>query len=352
MTSFNFDIIKNTQMYRHNDTFTQASDLIRDVCTTSITDTDQPIREEEYLYVIQKSPKWLKLRAAAQATASSIGKYIKSPSRFPTVQQLTEAWEEKLTHKPFTKTHAMTAHMNWGVVHEDVALMHFAIENMLCVVQVGTIKVPLAFVYSLNTDPDLTDLPCDPDHHLLISPDGVVQKPHAAGSGLDTELLGMLEIKCISPFHHLEGSDGNLKWIESMEKRQWSIPEEIPFVYIIQICLQAISGYYRLNMNGEHIMWFIRWSPKGFAEFQIKFGELIELGVLTAMLYFSLRRLTLEDLPLVYNEFEQKLHLKMLAAYKKVLSKMTHRYIDHSTLYPEFKSYKESTELHKFKVSD
>ena len=351
--AFDFDLIRETRQCKKYQAFAEKEDLIRDIGSTAITDdTEHDDNLTDYLYVIQKSPKWLRLRARAQATASSIGKYIKSPGTFPTGQQLTEVWREKLQEAPFTKTHTMCGHMKWGVVYEDVALKHFAVENMKCVVQVGTIHVPLHYVLSLNTDPDI-EIPCYPDaYHLLISPDGVVQVPKAA-LGVAEDTLGMLEIKCISPFHHKENEAGDLTWVDTMDKRQWYTATEIPFGYIIQICLQAISGYYRLKMNGEHIMWFMRWSPKGFSEFQIAFKDLIGLGVLSSLLYFSLyTRLNLENLNLTYTPAEMCLHQKMVKEYKKITTAMKHRYVSHQDLYPEFDIYHKCTKLYTFKVGE
>jgi hypothetical protein len=356
-SAFDFDLIKETRMYKKYDAYANGADLIRDICLASITDRPDSLdRVDDYLCVIQKSEKWLRLRAAAQATASSIGKYIKSPGYFPTLPQLTEAWLDKITEAPFRKTHAMAAHMKWGVTYEDAALMHFAVENRLCVVQVGTIRVPLSYIYGLNTDTDMDLKPAHPDDHLLISPDGIVQRPNGGHAGLapGAELLGMLEIKCISPFHHVEAADGTLKWVDDMEKRQWFTPKEIPFGYIIQICLQAISGYYRCEMRPEQTMWFMRWSPKGFSEFRVRFKDLIGLGVVATGLYFSLyeRIKTDADLPVKYTARENALHSKMLEQYAHVLSQMTHRYVNHELLYPEFAVYRKCTELYKFKVRD
>lgn len=346
-SDYAFNLIRETRLYGEYTKYATEYNLVRDICTPA-----DPKTIEDYIFVIQKSDKWLELRAAAQATASSIGKYIKSPTRYPTDEQLTEVWREKILNAPFKKTHAMTGHMKWGVTYEEVALTHFAVENTLCVVQVGTIRVPLDFIYGLC--PVLcAGLLCEPGEHLLISPDGIVQSAGYTGEGIAPVTRGMLEIKCISPFHHIEIGE-HLKWVDDMERRQWHKPEEIPFGYIIQICLQAISGYYRLDMNGDHVMWFMRWSPKGFSEFQIPFKDLIELGVVATAIYFSVYRrikATL-DLPFKYNAKEMALHKKMTTAYDEVCAKMVHRYVCHKDLYPEFNTYKMCTEFFKFQVRD
>jgi hypothetical protein len=162
----------------------------------------------------------------------------------------------------------------------------------------------------------------------------------------------MLEIKCISPFHHKENDAGDLTWVDTMEKRQWHKAEEIPFGYIIQICLQAISGYHRLKMHGDHIMWFIRWSPKGFSEFQIPFKDLIQLGVLSSLLYFSLYARLKAQSELHYTAAEMAIHHKLVQEYKKVTTAMKHRYVSHSDLYPEFAMYQKCTKLYTFKVAE
>ena len=360
--AFDFDVIRDTRYCKKYNAFAAAEDLIRDICSEAVTeDTQHDDALQDFLYVIQKSPKWLRLRARAQATASSIGKYIKSPGMYPTDRQLTEVWREKFQELPFLPTHTTRGHMKWGVVYEDIALMHFAVENMKCVVQVGTIHVPLNYILGLNADPEIA-VPSYPEaYHLLISPDGIIQVPKAGqvpkasqmpGLAEGPELLGMLEIKCISPFHHKENDDGDLTWVDTMEKRQWYKSEEIPFGYIIQICLQAISGYQRLNMNGDHIMWFIRWSPKGFSEFQIPFKDLIQLGVLSTLLYFSLYARLKAKSEVHYTPEEMAIHHKLVQEYKKVTTAMKHRYVSLTDLYPEFDMYQKCTKLYTFKVAE
>ena len=94
-------------------------------------------------------------------------------------------------------------------------------------------------------------------------------------------------IKCISPFHHIANSDNKLYWCDDLNKRQWFTPDKIPYVYIVQQALQAISGVLFYNMKSSNIMWFIRWSPMGFSIFKFKFIDLVKLGVVVANLYFS-----------------------------------------------------------------
>jgi len=363
-SKFWFGVITESNTFRKYRNFAIKQDLVRDICSDEITDKKGNIPLDDYLYVIQKSEKWLKLRAEAQATASSIGKFIKGPTMYPTMTDVSDHWMEKIHKVPFKTTHTMRGHMKWGVGYEDPALIHFAVENMLCVTQVGTIHVPLKFIYSLAKEYvtewekvlPYVDMSFDESYHLLISPDGVVgvPDPEAADDKILSEnLLGMLEIKCISPFHHMEDTDDKLVWVDDMETRQWMHPREIPMGYIIQICLQAISGYWRLDMNGEHTMWFMRFSPKGFSQFEIKFKDLISVGILSTALYFSLhKRILLEsDLPLVYTKGESIIANALSKEYKKLVDKMTHKYVSLENLYPEFYVYRKCTERHKFEVT-
>ena len=130
------------------------------------------------------------------------------------------------------------------------------------------------------------------------------------------------------------------------------MPKEIPYVYLTQICLQAISGLARLNMTDEMTMWFIRWSPIGFSEFKIGFKPLIKMGILSAILYILLKRRikSVQDLPLCYTSIEEAIVKEMHKYYQEIMETMQHRYVDHSNLYPEFKIYKQITENFKFRV--
>lgn len=361
--SFDFDIITNSQNFQKYQRHAKNKGLVRDVCDPSLHDVpDVPIIN--YINIEQKSPTWFKFRAAADGTASSVGKKIKGSSMYPTIEQVSESWKDTLSGKPFEITHTMAGHMKWGVGYEDPALIHFAVDNNLSVAQVGTIHLPLSYVletatnclgmdntviqqnveYISNTIPDTA--------HLLVSPDGVVGIPDGGEyEELPSKLLGMLEIKCISPFHHVEEDNGTLSWVDDMETRQWFHPNQIPYVYVTQICLQAISGIYRLDMTMDSTMWFMRWSPKGFSEFKINYEPLVKMGCIAIMLYFRLKyRLTLEQLPLVYTPEEQQLANLLHIEYMNVMSLMQHRYVDHSKLYSEFDTYRKCTEYHRFIV--
>jgi hypothetical protein len=358
--SFDFSIITDTQNFQRYQKHAKDFGLIRDICDPKLNDV-QHVPINDYLNIEQKSPTWLRFRAKADGTASSVGKKIKGSTTYPTMNQVSEAWEDALTNKPFEVTHTMAGHMKWGVDYEDPALIHFAVDNMLSVAAVGTIHLPLRYVLDLipnyfkdtflnEISEDLCKI-CPSEAHLLVSPDGLVGTPDRGEyENLPTNLVGMLEIKCISPFHHVE-EDGTLSWVDEMEKRQWYNAGQIPYVYVVQICLQAISGLYRLNMTDEDTMWFIRWSPNGFSEFKIPFKPLVKMGIVAIMLYFKLKyRLTLDQLPLQYNANEQKLAHILHQQYKTVTDMMEHRYVNHSRLYPEFNVYQKCTKQHRFVV--
>jgi hypothetical protein len=354
--TFEFDIISSSPNFQKYKDYAERRGLVRDVCDSSLDDVICP-PVSKYLNVKQKSATWFRLRAAADGTASSVGKYIKGTPNYPTLEQVSQSWFDLLSGKPYEVGHTAAGHMRWGVGYEDPALIHFAVENNLVVAQVGTIHLPLSYILDISEDLDigtvqarayLRTLP--ESSHLLVSPDGVVGYPDSGGEGmLPTELAGMLEIKCISPFHHVEEEDGTLSWVDNMETRQWFSAAQIPYVYVTQICLQAISGLYHFGMTRQSTMWFIRWSPKGFSEFKTTYDNLIRMGCLSAMLYYHLRdRLTLESLPLTYTSEEQELVRLLHTSYMEVLNGMTHRYVEHSRLYPEFDVYRRCTEQHRF----
>ena len=367
--SFMFDIITESPSFKRYKKFAEKHGLVRDVCYLSEMSDMDKINEETYLNVVQKSPLWLHLRNIASGTASSVGKCIKGPPMFPTIEQISDSWRDKISHAPFVAEHTTRGHMLWGVGYEDPALIHFACANMLSVAQVGTVKLPMSYIMevakSYLTKEDLKIvqsaralLPTDTDEHFLVSPDGVVGEPDTPGTWttdeLPKKLVGMLEIKCISPFHHVETADGWLTWVDDMEKRQWHKPKEIPYVYLTQICMQSISGLMRLNMDGESTMWFMRWSPIGFSEFKIKFEPLIRMGVVSTLLFLMLKhRIKSEaDLPLTYTDYEMPVVRLLHKYYAVIMNDMTHRYVNHAGLYPEFKIYQRVTEFFKFKVGN
>lgn len=358
---FNFNIITESNGFQRYQKYAEKHGLVRDICDPSLHDTEKvPI--ENFLNIEQKSPTWFRYRAQSDGTASSVGKKLKGPTMYPTIEQVSEAWMDALTKKPFEVTHTMAGHMKWGVGYEDPALVHFATDNKLAVAAVGTIYLPLSYILELSqsyvphlkSHCDYLNKVCPSTTHYLVSPDGLVGFPDDGNSNeLPTELIGMLEIKCASPFHHVEEEDGTLSWVDDMEKRQWFHPGEIPFVYVVQICLQAISGLYRLDMNDNHTMWFIRWTPLGFSEFKINFRPLVKMGIIATMLYFRLKkRLDLDSLPIVYTKEEQELSNELYRVYQEVMNGMIHRYVNHNNLYPEFKIYYECTKYHHFVVQE
>ena len=291
---FYFDIITQTQYYKDHYEKCKEEDYVRDVCNTRLK---KSYSRDDYINITQKSFLWLKLRSMSHGTASSLGKYIPG-SKWTTEETLNQEWEDKLKKKPFEKTQTMEAHMSWGNEYEDLALVCFAEKFNVCVTQVGTIRVDFEDIhdnYSLYF-PDLPELVkketgIKNNYHLLISPDGIVgkrEKKNIKYNKMSKKIIGMLEIKCISPFHHEENFRGNLVWAEDMEKRQWYINEDIPYVYLIQMCIQALSGIIELDMTFNDIMYFERWSPKGFSVFELPFYNIFKIGTLANELYFSI----------------------------------------------------------------
>ena len=368
--NFKFDIITSSKAFQRHMDYAISHDLVRDVSDDTMSELSEDkileIPHKRYINVVQKSPTWLYLRAQAQGTASSVGKYLKSPCRYPTLDQIRENWIDKITKKPFQKTHTMLGHMNWGVGYEDPALIHFAREQDVGVIQVGTIRVDLNYILALGKSiygkkwqvlPKIVE-----GQHLLISPDGIVGKPekrYFGQKGIRTEfyedLLGMLEIKCMSPFYHVETSDNYLVWVDDIESRQWYQPEQVPFVYIVQMTLQAISGAYAYKMTPKHTMWFIRWSPHGVSIFEFSFKNLIRMGVLVCNLYFSLiqRTHTVEDVDRLYplSGAEAEVESQMNQAYFTLMREAKHRYVNIDD-YPEFDIYNLVTQHYKFMVPD
>jgi hypothetical protein len=364
-SAFMFDIITESPSFKKYQRFAAKHGLVRDVCNLSTMEDMSKINEDTYLNVVQKSPLWLHLRNIAAGTASSVGKCIKGPPCFPTIEQISDAWRDKINHVPFVAEHTTRGHMQWGVGYEDPALIHFACANMLSVAQVGTVRLPMSYIMEISekyltkedyrTIKEAYDRLPAKDDHFLVSPDGVVGEPDKdiwKDDELPGKLLGMLEIKCISPFHHVESEDGFLTWVSDMEKRQWHKPKEIPYVYLTQICMQSISGLMRLEMDKESTMWFMRWSPIGFSEFKIKFEPLIRMGVVSTLLFLMLKyRIKSEaDLPLDYTSYEMPVVRLLHKYYEVIMNEMTHRYVNHEGLYPEFKMYQKVTEYFRFKV--
>lgn len=368
MNSFKFNIITSTKKFKKLKDFAIKNDLVRDLCRPEYNELDgDTLTPDQYIHIVQKSDLWLKLRAQADSTASSLGKKIPGPHRFPTQKNIEECWFDDVTKKPFEKTHTMRGHMSWGVGYEDPALLHFAKYTGLGVMQVGCVRVDFGFIKGLIGEycPDisLSDIQDIPDQsYLLISPDGIVGVPDYARRGQDgigTEayrhIVGMLEIKCISPFHHIETSDGFLTWVASMEQRQWYDVDQVPFVYVVQMGLQALSGRLFYNMNDNHQMWFIRWSPDGFSLFQFEFLDLTRLGIVASLLYMCLKKRTKTEID-VSNVFplterESALYNELLKIYRQLRANSVHHHQEIDD-YPEFNLYREITSESKFVVPE
>lgn len=365
---FKFDIVTGTVKFNQYLAQAIAGDYVRDVTDESLSNLNEDelaaLPFPRYINVVQKSDTWLILRSRAQGTASSVGKYVRGPTTFPSLEQIKEAWLDKINKKPFQKTHTMLGHMNWGVGYEDPALIHLALEEEVGVAQVGTIRVDLDYILALGKSIYGTSwirLPrVTKNQHLLISPDGIVGKPVNRGQSsvqttLFPELYGMLEIKCMSPFYHIETEDHFLQWVDDIESRQWHFPQQIPFVYITQMTLQAISGAHSLKMGPDCTMWFMRWSPHGFSVFKFKFRHLIRMGVLISNLYFSLvQRIKTEgDVEKIYplQDDEAKVEQMMLDAYEDLMKNVEYKYVKISD-YPEFDLYHEITKRFLFKVPE
>lgn len=359
---FMYTVITESYNFQRYRTYAEKHGLVRDVCTLESM-SQMPSDPDDYVKVIQKSELWLYLRAQAAGTASSIGKLIKSIAQYPTFEDVTELWREKIQKVPFRKTSVVCGHMKWGVGYEDPALVHFAVANNLVVAQVGTVSLPMTYIMKIMPE-HLTPEECKllgktiekypeiMEKHFLVSPDGIVgRRDGGAPSDLPSDQVGMLEIKCISPFHHIANDDDTLSWVSEMETRQWYHPEQIPYVYVTQTTLQAISGLLRFGHTAESTMWLIRWSPIGFSEFKTGYAPLIRMGIVTTVLYLALaaRIRTEEDLPFRYMPDEVPLERLLASCYKDVLSSISHRYVDHYNLYPEFRLYKEITKDFKFR---
>lgn len=354
MTSFNFKIITDTDQFKKLLNEFHEKDLFINVCKDDYADIAcDDLHKDDYLYVPQKSKTWLALRLQADGTASVVGKLVKSPTTYPVWDDVRDEWIKHITHAPFEMGHVVMGHMKWGVDYEDPALVHFALYNNFQIVQVGTIRLESSFIDSLRTKFYAHNAHIKTPRHLLISPDGIVQK--------DGVIIGLLEIKCISPFHYMGGWQPNasnasnapnsLVWCENMDNRQWYTPDQIPFVYITQICLQAIAGMSRLKMPLSSKMWFIRWSPDGFSQFEIGFEPLVKLGVIVCGLYFGFieRIKTISDASTLYYSKEEIPQVKqILSAYRDILSAMTHVFIPLN--YEEFNEYRESTKNTTFVI--
>lgn len=386
-----FDFKQITRSYTYKKHFQRSidNDWARDVCDDSLSNVENPekIPRKDQITVVQKSPTWLYLRAKANGTASSMGKYIPGDRwrdydyKKGNYSHLNEPWIDKLLEKPYVQTTEATGHMGWGVEYEDLALMSFAEEYNVCVSAVGTIRVDFSDIHanyqeffsgapSLVTDKEIEKN----DYHLLISPDGIVGVPKPdenknlelgkMNNKLSSELTGMLEIKCMSPFYHIATERDTLEWVPNMEKRQWYKVEDIPHVYLIQMCLQAISGVLDLDMGLDYTMYFQRWSPRGFSIFQLPFSELFSVGLAASELYFGIIERSkkfvaqgnnIEDFqayPLTPVEKEvEKVYRRAIYELK---SKITHKYHDirdKYAYYDIFDTYMRATKGFEFDVS-
>lgn len=376
---FRFDLIYRSAHFRKLLAKSMERDLIRDVCDEKLSSLTKEQLDElplnKYLNIVQKSDTWFLARSLASGTASVVGKNCNLPKvRYPTPQQCEQAWVDLQNKKPFVKTHAMRGHMKWGVGYEDPALVHFADSTNLGVIQVGTIHLPMSAVYQMGTDLFGDDFPdTEPtDDYLLVSPDGVVGIPEP-GQGQPNQskpsqgqahesrfrqmyhtLVGMLEIKCISPFHHLETDDDFLVWVDSMDRRQWTNRKRIPLVYIVQMALQALAGHHRLRLNENAAMWFLRWCPQHYVIYKFSFHRLFQLGCWVIRWYHSVysRRIKTSNNPTsTLTPLERKCQARAQVYYDLLLKEADYTYTK-LECYPEFEAYREATRHFKFKVEE
>ena len=365
---FNLDIISNTDKYKINNELAIKKDYIRDICDEKYSIlTKEEIDNldiEKYINVVQKSDTWLELRARSCGTASNIGKYVYNKyAQYANISEVQNAWRDKLNNKGFEKNHTTDGHMSWGVKYETLALIHLGIEENIGISQVGSIKVELKDI--LNFGKQLykdkwIDLNLQTENkYILVSPDGIVGTPEEYNINNYVNqyknLKGMLEIKCISPFYHLATTNNKLTWCHDLNKRQWYKADKIPYVYIVQQALQAISGVFKYDMKSNYKMWFIRWSPVGFSIFKFKFIDLVKLGVLVSNLYFSFyeKLKSNEDILKLYPLYGKELDLEKMIEkqYLYLLENNEYKYVE-ITDYPEFNKYYKETKNETFIINE
>ena len=114
---FRFDIVTNSRLFLKYSHFAETHGLLHNLCDQTLTVLADPtlptpivLTNDQYIHVTQKSPIWLHLRKLAHGTASSVGKYIRSVSTYPTHEQLLQAWQDKISDKPFHADTATTGH--------------------------------------------------------------------------------------------------------------------------------------------------------------------------------------------------------------------------------------------------
>ena len=363
MEAFKFDVVLASGHARRLTANISAHGLVGDV--TFLTELEHlPLlqkKEDLYLHVVQKSPLWLHLRAQAIGTASAVGKLLLPPPthRFPTREQVAAEWQARKDNTPFQKKPCQAMHMQWGNVYEDLAQHHFAWNRKLAVGQVGTIHLSMSDIQSqvalgaiLHGDEEQVwwdrASTVAPNACFLVSPDGMVGRtPSHSQHDLPNDLLGMLEIKCASPFNNNPESDGTVGWVADMEKRQWSDARWVSWTYILQLGLQALAGVKRFTfVEDEPTMWFIRWTPNGWSEFTFPFKLLQRMGAISALLYAMVyhRNMKPGRAPMPeYTEHEQPLYTALCTAYQDVIDSVEYRYVSHPNAYPEFQAYRTET---------
>ena len=381
--NFDFNIITKSQYFEDLKNYMLKYGYIRDVTKIELT-KNSILNKYDYLKVVQKSPLWFQLRSESSGTASVIGKYIKGQSRYPTSEQIYQAWLDKINQVPFNKTVTMAGHMKWGVSYEDPAILHFCQATGYGVASVGTVKVRLSWMKKLGKRllgreyTDLIDkLGINDDHYFLISPDGLVYRNESNNSNTSEsiknnfdkipdrkDIVGFLEIKCASPFHHCSSieSDQCLNWVADIEDRQWHNPANIPPVYNLQMAMQTIAGCSIFAMPLDSKIWLQRWTPNGFSLFESTFKPFVETGLWGSILYLYLYQnikqtsdLEKINYPFEFNcdikdkPFIAKIQQKFYESYKTMSDSQVYSYYK-LDCYPEFNQYNVDTRDSIFKA--
>lgn len=363
-TVFKFNLIKDSPKYQEMVKELEDRGLCENECDhlydNLAEDGLAKLDSNLYIKVYQKTATWLALRARALGTASSVGKFIPIECiPYCGWKKASEEWAKKLWDEGsgFKTGAAQQAHMDSGVASEDIAMHHFSKHTGYKVSQIGTIRLSYLEIEEVGQqlcgewesfgeqwDKSLIRA----EDYLLISPDGIVYQPPKLGG----ERIGMLEIKCISPFHHQTTPDGMVTWAADMTRRMWFSFEQVPFYYVTQMALQALAGWSFYRMNSDDMMWLIRWYPDGFSLYNVRFYHLFKLGIWVARYYRWLKMRVVRganpgEVQRVENEF---LKARVEEAYLEVKANHQYEFVELKGWYPEFSLYRELTRLFKFRV--
>lgn len=360
--TFDFDIIPTSPHYLDLLRSLEAAGLSENVCDekyASLTVSEaKALPKSEYIKIPQKSEAWLWLRSQAMGTASSVGKFIPNVGKkYTSSRDVAHHWVEFLEEKRSGKRYPLppigNMHAEWGKKHEDVALAHFSLVTGWKMVQVGTIKLTYGEILTIARDlfpPEeharMCKIVTNHDNYLLISPDGIIEHPKTG------EKIGMLEIKCSSAFYHLPCEEtGKVIWHHNMDSKMWPEPEDVPYYYLVQMSLQALSGWVQYGMNTDCRMWITRWSPHMFVTHQFKYYHLFRHGIYNAIYYYHM--FNKEGKSSLSDSDEQWLLQGCKRHYVELVTNCveteTH---DISTWYPEFDLYMATTRHFKWNYLD